>query len=135
MLNGKGRWFLSAPANMIFSVSSWMAFVLFLAVIGASLVSLDHDLYFGNSPSVRVISGVLFVLIGVAVLAQFVLWFSMMWFCIRYDERKLPIRAACFLAQVFGLSIASALVYFAAYKPQFKKFADRRTDGWSKSVG
>ena len=96
-------------------------------MIVASLVSLDHEVYLGNSSSVRMMSWMIFVLVGVAVLAQFVLWFSMIWFCIRFDERKLSIRVAWLVAQAFGLSMASALVYFAAYRPQFRKFADRHT--------
>ena len=114
-------WILSFPAKVIFQASSWVALSLFVLVVAASTTTLDQAVFFGDSPSVKFFSLAIFGLFGAAVLSQFVLWFSMMWFCIRYDDRKFPARAVSLIAQLFGLSLASAIIYFVAYSAQYKR--------------
>jgi len=112
---------LSGLANRLFCVSSWVTVVSLVLVVAASSLTLDHTIDLGDSWGIKIGFFMVLVTSGISVLAQFTLWLCMMWFCLRYDKRSLATRALSVLVQFVGLSAASAIIYFAAYRTQFKR--------------
>jgi hypothetical protein len=108
----------------MFTICAWMTVVMLgLDVLGFVLsVGLDEPIMM-KSPSwpVQAMLGGLFVLVGICLLSQFVIWIGMMtWTAFWYDE-WFVIRILLVIAQLIFFSFGSALIYLFLYRPRHEK--------------
>jgi membrane protein implicated in regulation of membrane protease activity len=86
-------------------------------VLGFVLSSASMSDYDEESELARPLGG-LFVLVGICLLSQFVIWIGMMtWTAFWYDD----IRILLVIAQLIFFSFGSALIYLFLYRPRHEK--------------
>jgi hypothetical protein len=98
-----------------------MTAVVFVLGVTASFLLPSGGFYFGNSPGVKTVAFIAFSLMSVVVLGEFVLWFCMIWFFLRYFRGGLLKRIFSLVAQLLAFSLASAALYFFVYRRQLRR--------------
>lgn len=98
-----------------------MTVVVFVLGVAASSLLPSGGFYLGNSSSVKALAFAIFFITSVVVAGEFVLWFCMIWFFLRYFRGGLLKRFFCLIAQLLGFSLGSAALYFLVYRRQFRR--------------
>lgn len=102
-------------------ILSWMTTVVFVLGVTVSSLLPSGGIYLGNSSSLKALAFAIFFLMSVVVAGEFVLWFCMIWFFLRYFRGGSLKRSLCLIAQLLGFSLASAALYFLVYRRQFRR--------------
>lgn len=121
MQQAKRSWLLSDAGNSVLNALSWMTLVVLVLGISASTMLPSGETYLGNSPALKVAAWAIFVVFSAVVIGEFVLWCSMLWFCLRYLTGGPIKRLLCLVLQLVGFSVASAALYFAVYRQQRRR--------------
>jgi hypothetical protein len=111
---------LSQRKNRLFLVASVMTFVGLGIGITATIIDLTlgfPSVSFGDSIASMVGFLLIFVLAASCVVAQFILWFGMIWLTL-VDSQPLLFKVPLVLFQILFMSIGSAIVYLTFYRPR-----------------
>ena len=114
-------WLLSKSAALLLGALSWTTIVTLVLGVSFALVLRSGDIDLGNSRRVAMAAWLLFGLIAVIVVGEWILWICMLWFCMRYYRGGPGKRLLWIIVQLLGLSVASAFLYFCIYSPQRAK--------------
>jgi hypothetical protein len=110
---------LSKRANTAFHVASIITFLSIASAIAVSIVFEPHTFYFGASIPETIGFYLLVLAAVIAILAQYFLWFGMIWFTLKAKGQSLSGMTFRLLLQLVFLSIGSAIVYLTLYRSRF----------------
>jgi hypothetical protein len=114
-------WLLSDSAANLFRWLSWMTVIVFVVGVSVALILPAHEVDLGDSLSLRLAAWTIFGILALVVVGEWVLWVCMLWFSIRYDPNWIGKRLFWIAFQLIAFSLASAAVYFCAYRVQRAK--------------